>query len=429
MIPGNRLTAGLAAADISPARAWVNYSGKPVAPPPPDHLPLEAIVCFLSYGEIVVGLAAIDCINVSASLVDSLRSRLDLAGFIVGATHSHCAPHLAPMFLAGSAPDAAYEDHVVEQLLDAFGRARDMAEPVQLRAGHAGSPGYEFCRRYRRPGGGVVTTLASDEVRGLPPCGATDPEVPFWLFETSNGAPKGIVLSYPCHMNAARAPFMTPDIAGFCRKALREQCGASLNVLVLAGACGDVTWLDPAARHPGGIEHAERIGRALAERIVEAIPDAATMAVDRLECRRETLRIPDRAPEESEYCEDGCRGSTPEELAVQQKRYGPERDAVKQRGNTSMDVELDALVLGSTALVSNPAELFCHLGMRIRRQSPFPVTLIAELANGYAGYLPGERDFEEGGYETHRSVHTSRLVKWAGETIVERSLHLLHEGS
>jgi hypothetical protein len=85
-------------------------------------------------------------------------------------------------------------------------------------------------------------------------------------------------------------------------------------------------------------------------------------------------------------------------------------------------VEIAALALGDAAIVSNPAELFVEFGMEIRRRSPFHTTLVAELANGYCGYVPTKAAFERGGYETHRTVYTSRLVKDAGQRIVDASL-------
>jgi hypothetical protein len=63
--------------------------------------------------------------------------------------------------------------------------------------------------------------------------------------------------------------------------------------------------------------------------------------------------------------------------------------------------------------------------MEISARSPFATTLVSELTNGYCGYVPTERAFEHGGYETHRTVYTSRLVKEAGDRIVNESVALL----
>ena len=63
--------------------------------------------------------------------------------------------------------------------------------------------------------------------------------------------------------------------------------------------------------------------------------------------------------------------------------------------------------------------MFVELGLEIRRRSPFQVMFMASLTNGYCGYVPTEKAFEQQGYETHRSVYTSRLDK-GGAAEVQR---------
>jgi len=53
------------------------------------------------------------------------------------------------------------------------------------------------------------------------------------------------------------------------------------------------------------------------------------------------------------------------------------------------------------------------------------VTMILGLTNGCCGYVPTERAFDEGGYETHRSVFTSRLATSADRTVVEECVNQL----
>lgn len=128
---------------------------------------------------------------------------------------------------------------------------------------------------------------------------------------------------------------------------------------------------------------------------------------------------------EETVCDDGCRGTTEWELEFARLRYEPETAALKRRDNTSCLVEINALRIGNTAIVSSPAELFVEYGLEIQSKSPFPLTLVLELVNGYCGYVPTQEAFQRGGYETHRTVYTSRLAVDAGERIVKCSLQLL----
>ena len=82
---------------------------------------------------------------------------------------------------------------------------------------------------------------------------------------------------------------------------------------------------------------------------------------------------------------------------------------------------------GETAIVTNPAELFVAYGIDIKERSPFEVTLVSELTNGYCGYVGTPKAFYEQGYEVHRTVYTSRLAKDSGARITEESVKVLED--
>ena len=77
------------------------------------------------------------------------------------------------------------------------------------------------------------------------------------------------------------------------------------------------------------------------------------------------------------------------------------------------------------AIVTNPDELFCGIGMSIKKQSPFKHTMVAEQTNGAHGYVPTAKAFEGGGYETWFGEH-SYLTTRAGEIIEKESLDILN---
>ncbi len=54
-----------------------------------------------------------------------------------------------------------------------------------------------------------------------------------------------------------------------------------------------------------------------------------------------------------------------------------------QRHGRPQEVEVQVIALGNdVAWVSLPGEIFTELGLAIKQDSPFPHTIIAELANG-----------------------------------------------
>lgn len=429
----HRLKIGFGSAEITPNCPMPGYKGNRIQLPPEGEPGLECIAAFINLREELIGLVAIDTPFLSREFILRVREEVRLSedsraarAIIIAATHTHSAPPLAPSFLSGPAPDPIYQDEVVTGVLAALRQAKSNLAPARVKAGIAKSPGFEFNRRYIRKDGRVVMALSNDVEEGLEPCGPLDREIPFWWFESISGEPFGVIFSYPSHNNAARSSFFSPDISGYSRRAFRESVGGSFIGLMLQGACGDVAWIDPKGEKKGGIEHAKKIGTKLAQTILDSAKQCSSMSTVNLNYLNKVLLVPDRAPEESSYCDDGCRGSTIKDMELQRKRYEPEKKAVEIRGPTSCVVEINALILGDSALVTNPGELFSALGIEIRSRSSHKVTMVGELANGYVGYIPAEEDFQEGGYETHRTVFTSRLVKNAGRIIVESSLELLN---
>lgn len=67
--------------------------------------------------------------------------------------------------------------------------------------------------------------------------------------------------------------------------------------------------------------------------------------------------------------------------------------------------------------------MFVELGLAIKQASPFPVTVVVELAHGPTTYLPNRAAFPRGNYE----VVSSRGDTGAGERLVETAVKLLRE--
>ena len=59
--------------------------------------------------------------------------------------------------------------------------------------------------------------------------------------------------------------------------------------------------------------------------------------------------------------------------------------------------------------------------MAIQKESPFRFTFIVEQANDAIGYIPTEKAFQQGGYETT----SARIQSGGGERIVAKAVELL----
>jgi hypothetical protein len=88
-----------------------------------------------------------------------------------------------------------------------------------------------------------------------------------------------------------------------------------------------------------------------------------------------------------------------------------------------IDVEFQAMRLGSTALVGIPVEPFAEIGSEVKARSPFATTFFSGYTNGAEAYLPTAHAYEEGGYE----VWMTPFAPEAAEVTVRESLALLRQ--
>jgi hypothetical protein len=89
------------------------------------------------------------------------------------------------------------------------------------------------------------------------------------------------------------------------------------------------------------------------------------------------------------------------------------------------DVIVQAIRIGDQAIVSMPFEVLVEIGLEIKEKSPFPRTLLIELANGGYGYLPPPHQHALGGYETW--IGTSRFEEDSSVILTQNLLEMLEE--
>ncbi len=95
---------------------------------------------------------------------------------------------------------------------------------------------------------------------------------------------------------------------------------------------------------------------------------------------------------------------------------------VAAREAKPLEAEVQVISLGKDiAWVALPGEIFVELGLAVRHDSPFRLTLIAELANGSVGYVPTQRAYAQGNYE----VVSARCAEGSGELLAAAAVRLL----
>jgi hypothetical protein len=93
-------------------------------------------------------------------------------------------------------------------------------------------------------------------------------------------------------------------------------------------------------------------------------------------------------------------------------------------------VPLTVMNFGLMLLVTTPAELFVEysLELKLRFKDKYKAVFVAELVNGWVGYVPTKRAFEpeNGGYEV-QFLNSSKLNENAGDIILNEIINMEKE--
>jgi hypothetical protein len=264
--------------------------------------------------------------------------------------------------------------------------------------------------------------------------GAPDPYAPAgWTQQI--GEPIATVFNYACHMtsqtNVVRS--ISTDYAGVARQVVERLVGGL--ALFVQGAAGNI---NPVLRGPNWT-NMQRMGHTLGAEAARLALTAAPVASVPIRVAREVVDFPAMLPRSVEEARRRL-GEVEEELArlaeqspnPGRQRYAETRRERWARGLAALEGgpplppvrgELCALRVGDVALAGNPSELFCEIGLAIKRQSPIALTGVAGYTDGpMIGYVPTRAAYPEGGYEVDRAC---RVNPEAGELLEETSVRLL----
>lgn len=379
-----------------------------------------------------VAFASCDVLGLDVTLVERIRNRVAAStdipaqNVMVTATHNHTGPQTLRMFRK---PEQTYTDHFEKQVASAIRLAADRRDPAEASIAQGENKSYAVNRRYVMDNGEtLLTTQIEDPDRIDHVEGPVDPTLSTLTVQLTDGDVVAVLVNYATHTGLTTGDDVSADFPGEIGRVLRAQYGDDTAVLYLPGAGGNIwpfapTHPEKRDEHyfdPEGTRKARSMGRSLAgtalstleperyasngsgpvavETCVETIP-VRTVSKDRLTQARDT------ADDEAASKRDRVLASNLVEFAA----FGEE--------NPTLDVEVQGIRVGEGVVVSVPGELFVEFGLDVREAVDAPV-LVAGYTNGYLGYLPTNRAYENGGYET-TAGWVNRLDPEAGPRLTE----------
>lgn len=387
-------------------------------------------------------LVVCDTIGVPRQVVEDARriigSNTGVPGnrVMISGTHTHSGPLLTWSPLTRS---IGADLEITRQYMAALpGR---IAESVRLAeadlkearasATEAREDGLSINRRWLKRDGGVdwdrkwyPSPNDPDLVR---PLGPIDPEIGIVFFESAKSDPLLTYVNFAMHAQCAGGLEISADYPYALSEALKVR-GAEMLTMFSIGAAGNINPVHlklerPMAGHP----RAARIGTILAADVLKAYARLEPVKLPDVRVRSEILHVPlahvareEVQPARAVSARFGKPGQPP---FLELVNAGKVLDVAAREGRPH-EAEVQVVALGrDVAWVGIPAEYFVELGLAIKRSSPYPHTIVVELANGSLGYVPNRKAYSEGHYE----AVSTRCAPGSGEALADAATRLLIE--
>ncbi len=406
------------------------------------HDDLYARAMVLDDGVTRVALISVELLGVDKPFAGKVRAAVEdrtgipSANIVIAATHTHCGPVTFNHFYNQGQPlDEQYLDSLAAAIVNAVERAASSTKRRRIRAGLIHVDGIAVNRR---------------SADGKP----VDPYAGVLLVEELDGAPAAIAISFACHTTVLgpNTLAITGDFPSFTIERLHHLLGSSVEVLYFNGAEGDISIGHKSDLSAVGViapfrtfEKAEQLGTHLAETVASSL-SALSAEEPILKIRSHELLLPlktypplpvmakrreeaanlvrsletsgghsDREREQLLHARQQSLFSRIEEY------YALLYEQASAADPKALPVELTAVGIGSTALLTFPGEVFVSIGLDIRERSKFSRTMFLGLANDYIGYIPTADANAAAGYE----VAASRVSPKASAVLVKGAVKLL----
>ncbi len=430
------LRVGVAEVSITPAPGipMAGYYAERGAQGVHDDLHAKAIVLECA-GE-KAALVVLDLITTPRELVEDTRREIDRTSQIGGgnvmisATHTHTGPVVDPggRFGGNSPLVTEYRAGLPARIAEAVRLAETRLTPASALAVRGCEDSIAFNRRFHMKDGSVGWNPGKRNPNILKPAGPIDPDVPIVYFEATNGKPLATYVNYAVHLDNIGQPQISADMPFTLGMALAGFKGPDMITVWSAGCCGDVNHINVHWAAPqGGFGNAARIGTILAAEVLRCWPKLRRIEPTALRVKKTIVDLPLPELTSDEIAKARAIAARVDDPKAARPSFPEMVRAFKvldvaARHGEAQHVEVQVIALGNEiAWVSLPGEIFVELGLAIKQDSPFPETIIAELANGAIGYIPSRRAYAQGNYE----VESARCAAGSGERLVDAAVRLL----
>ena len=409
--------------------------------------PLEVVCVAFSDGNTKALVMQLDTEAISDIVGDEMRDAASKAtginrdAIILHASHTHDGGHLVmqrtkdakPSIERGEAPDGIamlYKKMAVSRVADAAVNAVRNLKPAKLSYQRSVAKRISFGRRYLMKDGKVRTNPGVNNPDIVKPYGPpADEEVQILRIDCEGDKPI-CVINFQTHPDVVGNETITADWPGLTRTVFEAATMGKTRCIVLNGTQGDVNHVNVMPR-PGernglkrdfddvdrGYDHAWHMANVLAGSALSVWMKCIPLEAGEVRFAMQQVRVPANKAKDSDeknlawaqkvwaMHQAGKDAELPwkgMELTTEVARAG--RIIRMSKHADFHDLPLYGITIGkSVAFGGFPGEPFNDIGKRVKKESPFKITMLSCLANGSRGYFPFSDAYKTGGYESATS--------------------------
>ncbi len=460
LVCGAELQVGAASVDITPNKAvalWGQFGLRLSTKP---DTPLTANVVALQSGDARTTFVSLDLLQLPEVFVQAIRdtaakkdASIDVQHMVLTATHTHTAPVLWP-----GTPGIPVNDqtmtveetitYLADKISDGIVAAWKNIAPGKMAYGlDRNSIGFGRRAVYANGSAQMYGNTNRPDFVNLE--GMDDDDVGSIFFFDQLDNLKAVIVNVACPSQVVEAQSsINADYWLPVRENLKARYGEGIVVLGWGAAAGDMSprpLLHKAAnarmRSLRGINEMQELARRIDLSVSQTF-DAAQKekyADPVLKHVAVTLQLPLNKISEAQYqealaaynkvmdqvekdpsCEPRVAFMARDWHHGVVKRY----EQLQKNPDATYPVEIHVVRLGDVAICSNPFELYCEYGIRIKARSKATQTFILQMS-GFGSYLPTARAQAAGSYS---AIPQSNLIgPEGGQMLVDRTVEIIDE--
>ena len=429
--------------------------------------PLEAVCVAFSDGKTKALVIQLDTEAISDFVGDKMRAAINKAtgidrnAIIIHASHTHDGGHLVMFRNKGAKASVErgeepgglsdiYRKLAVTRVADAAVNAVGNLKPAKLSYQRSIAKRISFGRRYLMKDGKVRTNPGVnnpdiEKPYGPPP----DEEVQVLRIDCEGDRPI-CVINFQTHPDVVGNETITADWPGLTRTVFEAATMGKSRCIVLNGTQGDVNHVNVMPR-PGernglkrdfddvdrGYDHAWHMANVLAGSALSVWMKCIPLEAGEVRFATRLVRVPANKAKDTDeknlaWAKDvWAKHQAGKDAELPWKGMELTTEVARARRIINMskhadhhDLPLYGISIGkSVAFGGFPGEPFNDIGKRVKKESPFKITLLSCLANGSRGYFPFSDAYKTGGYESA----TSPFGPSVADDLIAGKLKLLNE--